>query len=243
MIERLVGETPERAGELGAMVIADIARDAVAERGSFTVALTGGEGPKPLYRALAQHPGIAWRRWEVFFGDERAVATDDPWSNYRHADELLLSQVGVNAERVHPMFSMGQDLDEAARAYEATMVGLLGTPPVFDLVLLGVGTNGHTLSLFPGCAALDETRRWVVALHEPPMDPAVSRMTLTPSVVWAARHVMLVAHGASKAGPMAAVLQGPDARDRTPAQIVRDARGTVVALMDTAAAARLDPLR
>ena len=233
------GRDPERAAALGAQRVADIAREAIAARGRSPLRSQAERVPRPLYNALVSRTGIEWRRWEVFLGDERAVSTEDERSNYHHADAILLSRVSIQAERLHPMFALGKDLDEAAADYERTLVSLLGDPPVFDLILLGIGSNGHTLSLFPGSSAIDETRRYVVALHDPPMDPPLGRITFTPPVVWAARHVLVVATGTSKAGPVADAMEGPEARERTPAQIVRDARGEVTFLLDTASAARL----
>src|SRR5450432_660128 len=125
-----------------------LAGDALAARGRFRIALAGGSTPRALYAHLAAARDLDWGRTDVFFGDERSVGPDDPQSNYRMARETLLSPAGVPPENVHRPHGEDPDLDAAARAYEAALGGA-GAPP-FDLVLLGMGADGHTASLFPG---------------------------------------------------------------------------------------------
>lgn len=228
----IVGDNVAKAAAEGAAMIAEWSREAIAERGRFDVALAGGESPKPLYEALRTRQDIEWRRWEVFFGDERAVSSHDPRSNLLGAEESLLNRVGVRPERVHPMYSLGLDVEQAARDYERELATVLGSPPVFDLIILGVGRDGHTLSLPPGCGALFEKERTVMALVDPDMDPAVDRVTFTPPVVAAARRVLVVAHGRAKAAALKGALDDRDDRARVPAQIIRDATGEVTVLVD-----------
>lgn len=228
----VVGDNVAKAAAEGAALISAWSREAIEERGSFSIALAGGESPKPLYEALRARREIEWKRWEVYWGDERAVSSQDPRSNQLTAEETLLNRVGVRPERVHPMYSLGTDVAQAADDYEREVTTALGTPPVFDLVILGVGRDGHTLSLPPGCGALFTKDRYVMALVDPEMDPAVDRITLTPLVVRAARRVLLVAHGRAKAAAMMRVLDDPDDRAKVPAQIVRDATGEVTVLVD-----------
>lgn len=228
----IVGDNLAKAAAEGASMIADWSREAIADRGRFDVALAGGESPKPLYEALRARREIEWKRWEVFFGDERAVSSHDPRSNQLGAEEALLNRVALRPERVHPMYTLGLDLEQAARDYEQELVTTLGSPPVFDLVILGVGRDGHTLSLPPYCGAIFEKERFVMALVDPEMDPAVDRITLTPPVVSAARRVLVVANGRAKAPAMMAVLDDPDDRAKVPAQIIRDAAGEVTVLVD-----------
>lgn len=223
------------AATLGAAWVAARAREAVSERSRFTVALAGGESPKALYEALSTRDDIDWSRWEVFLGDERAVPEGDARNNLRGVRETLLSRVAIDPSRVHPMYVDGTALDAMAERYERE----LGEGAVLDLVVLGVGRDAHTLSLHPRCAAIDERARDVVALASPPMDPPVARITMTPPVVERARAVLLVAHGASKASAVASALEGPDDVHTWPAQIVRRARGEIVALLDEAAASSL----
>lgn len=228
----VVGDTVGQAAAMGAELVAAWSREAVAERGRFVVALTGGSSPRPLYEALRARRDVEWRRWEVFFGDERAVSAQDPRSNLLMAEEALLDRVAVSPDRVHAMYALGMDVEQAARDYERELRASAGDPPVFDLVMLGVGRDGHTLSLPPLCGALSERERLVMALVDPDMDPAVDRVTFTPPVVTAARRVLVIAHGRAKAPAMKAALDDRDDRLRVPAQLIRDAAGEVTVLMD-----------
>lgn len=231
-----VAPTPTEVGVRGAAILAEWSQDAIAARGRFTIALAGGEGPRVLYEALAARTDIDFARWVVLWGDERVVPRADPRSNAANARAWLLSRVAVPPNQVHEMVGDGSDAEALAEAYEAVLARELGIDAVIDCMLLGIGKDAHTLSLHPHCAAIAETRRTVVGLRNPPMDPAVDRVTLTPRIVRDARHVMVVAHGANKRGPLRAVLEGDDDRMGVPAQIVRDARGEVVLLLDDAAA-------
>lgn len=227
-----VGDNVAKAAALGAELIAGWSREAIAERGRFVIALAGGESPRPLYEALRARRDVEWRRWEVFFGDERAVSVQDPRSNMLGAEDTLLGRVGINPDRVHPMYALGMDVEQAALDYDRELRTVVGDPPVFDLILLGVGKDAHTLSLPPLCGALSERERYVMALVDPPMDPAVDRITFTPPVVTAARQVMVVAQGRGKAPALTKVLDDPDDRLRVPAQLIRDAGGEVSLLVD-----------
>jgi 6-phosphogluconolactonase len=228
----VVGDSVAKAAAEGAELVAAWSREAIAERGRFVVALTGGESPKALYEALRARRDIEWRRWEVFFGDERAVSAQDPRSNLLAAEEALLNRVAVNPERVHAMYSLGMDIEQAALDYDRDLRTTVGDPPVFDLVLLGVGRDGHTLSLPPFCGALAEKERLVMALVDPEMDPAVDRITFTPPVVHAARRVLVIAHGRAKAPALKAALDDREDRLRVPSQLIRDATGEVTLLLD-----------
>lgn len=189
------------------------ANAAVAERGIFTVALAGGSTPAGLYRLLAEPAWAAqvdWGRTLVCFGDERCVPPNHPWSNYRSARETLLDAVPLPPANI---LRMPGELAPAAAAaaYGAALrraFGLRGTGrPVFDLILLGMGDDGHTASLFPGMPALHERRRIVVASAVPAyVQPAVARVTLTFPVLNAARHVLFLVAGASKTDKARAIL-------------------------------------
>jgi 6-phosphogluconolactonase len=223
-------------------VFAATAARAVRETGRFTVALSGGTTPEPLYAHLASGPGaerVAWARTHVGWGDERCVPPTDPASNYRMASDALLRHVPVPVEQVHRIQGE-RDPGEAAAAYERELQRLFGAAQPsasFDLVLLGLGPDGHTASLFPGLAAVRERRRWVVAEHV----PAVSmwRVTLTPAAINAAAEVVFLVAGADKASALARVLSGPRDPDRWPAQVVAPARGRTRWLVDAAAACGL----
>jgi 6-phosphogluconolactonase len=190
-----------------------LAFDALAARGRFRLALAGGSTPRALYAHLAAARDVDWARVDVFFGDERAVGPDDPQSNYRMARETLLSPAAVPPENVHRLRGEDPELAAAARDYEAA----LGAPPL-DLVLLGMGADGHTASLFPGTAALDERARLCVANDVPQL--ATRRLTLTYPALLGARDVLFLVAGADKAATLRDVL-GPtlDAR-RWPSQAI-----------------------
>jgi 6-phosphogluconolactonase len=213
---------------------ADAARQAVAARGRFVVALAGGSTPRGAYRRL-RTADVDWSRTHVFFGDERGVAPDHPDSNYRMAVEALLRHVPVPRGQVHRMRAEAADAQAAADAYAAEIRELLGDPPRFDLVLLGLGPEAHTASLFPGAPALRERRRWVVAYTVD--DVHGRRMTLTPPVLSAARRALFLVAGPDKAEAVAAVLRGPRQPERYPAQAVTSPATWV---LDRAAAAGLD---
>lgn len=223
------------ADELGA-----IARAAVAERGSCHIALSGGSTPKHLFHLLARagREALPWDHVELWWGDERAVPPDHPDSNYGMARAALTEPLGLDASHIH---RMAGELDPAAaaRGYEDELVAALGGPPILDLVLLGMGPDGHTASLFPGSPALDETRRWVVAnvVTSPLVHGTATRITLTAPAINAARQVRFLITGADKAAALAQVLEGPRDPKRYPSQLI--AGVDLAWLVDTAAAASL----
>jgi 6-phosphogluconolactonase len=207
--------------------LADGIAAAIRDHGACALALAGGRTPEPVYRALSSAADIEWRRVEVFFSDERAVPPDDPESNYRMVRTALLSRVPVPASSIHRMEAERPDRDAAAREYERAL------PPALDILLLGMGPDGHTASLFPGSAALDERRRLVLPVVG--AKPPVERLTITPPVIEAARRVAVLATGGDKAAMVARALEGPLAPAEVPAQLAR--RGEW--FLDRAAAAML----
>ena len=226
--------------------MAQAAQQAISERGRFSLALSGGSTPRPVYELLAQTPyrdRIDWSRTHIWWGDERCVPPDDPQSNYRLAREALLDRVPLPAENVHRMRG---EIDPAAAAeeYEQELAryfaagGEEGPPATgLDLVLLGMGDNGHTASLFPGQPAVHELRRTVVAEYID--EVGMWRITLTPLTIDAARHIVFLVSGASKAQRLHEVLDGPYDPDRSPAQVIKPTGGELVWLVDRAAAGLL----
>lgn len=212
------------------------AAEAAEERGRFHVALAGGTTPLAAYRRLAAPPWselVPWGAVEVYFGDERCVGECDADRNDAAAREALLLKVPVPPENVHPIPALAPD---AADRYEALLRGRLGAPPpevpVLDLVLLGLGEDGHTASLFPGHPALGETERLVARVDGAPKPPP-SRVTLTFPLLNAARAVVFVVSGAAKRRALARVL----ARDQAlPAACVNPASGERLFFLDRAAA-------
>lgn len=190
------------------------------------MALAGGSTPRPVYESLAGKADVPWDRLEIFFGDERAVPPADPGSNYGMAKASLLDRVPIPPERVHRMRAEAESRAEAAREYAGVL------PDALDLVLLGIGTDGHTASLFPGADALH-----VDTLVAPALAPYAphGRLTLTPRVLGRAHGLLVLARGEDKAGPVARALTGPWNPVACPAQLAR--RGTW--LLDAAAASGL----
>ncbi len=191
-----VNEFSLRAAEAAVRTI----NESVQSNGSFSLALAGGNTPRTLYRLLSSQfrDRIPWTKVQVFWGDERYVPLDDPRSNYRMARESLLDAVPCPAENVHPMPTELRDPDVAARDYEKTLRGYFSKDwPRFDLVLLGIGEEGHTASLFPGSPALEETRRGVVAVKAPVEPP--QRLTLTLPALTHAANVYFLVSGSNKA--------------------------------------------
>jgi 6-phosphogluconolactonase len=238
--------------EAAAETFVHSALEAIRASGRFVVALSGGSTPNALYDLLAteSHAGrVDWARVDVFWGDERCVPPEDPASNYRAARERLLARVPLPARRVHRMRGEDDPI-AAAAAYEYQLRATFGTPDGppratpgsrFDLVLLGMGTDGHTASLFPGTAALRERERWVIA-HRPAA-VSVWRITLTPIVIDAAADIVFLAAGRDKAPTLRRVLEGPHQPDALPAQAIAPHAGRLRWLLDAAAASELRVLR
>ena len=215
---------------------AGLAADAVAARSCFTVALSGGATPTGLYHLLAQAPyrdRLPWSRIHLFWGDERCVPLDHPESNYRQAQETFISRVPIPAANVHRI--LGElSPDAAAHAYSAELRAFFGDPwPTFDLILLGMGDDGHIAALFPGSPAIHETEKPVVATTGQYQDRPAQRVTLTLPAINAARDIFFLVAGAAKAPAVHAVLHGPPAG--FPAQQVHPA-GRLTWFLDEAAA-------
>jgi 6-phosphogluconolactonase len=220
------------------------AREAIAARGRFTVALSGGSTPKTLYEMLASPPWrtqIDWGNVHVFWGDERMVPPDDNESNYRMTNLALLSKVPVVAANVHRVVTEVGDADAAAAAYEETIRRDFnpepGEVPRLDLNLLGLGTNGHTASLFPHTQSLEENVKLVVA--EFVAEVKQHRITMTVPLINHSRHIVFLVSGASKAAVVKDVITGPKDQQRLPAQFIQPVDGTLVWMLDQAAAAEL----
>jgi 6-phosphogluconolactonase len=226
----VVSQPPELARPAAEWLELEITR-AIAERGACALGLAGGRTPEPVYRELATGSSIDWTRVDVFFGDERAVPPDHPDSNYLMVQLALLSRVPLPAGQVHRMEAERPDREAAAREYERSL------PPRLDVLLLGMGPDGHTASLFPGSAALEERHRLVVPVTG--TKAPVERLTITPPVIEAARKLAVIAAGEDKAAMVARAIEGPLAPQAVPVQVAR--RG--VWFLDQAAAARLTARR
>lgn len=237
--------SPAALAEEAAQLAAAAAEEAVRARGRFTLALSGGSTPARLYARLASPPfssRMDWSRVDLFWGDERCVPPDHPDSNYRLAFGHLLSRVPIPPAQIHRMRGEDPDPDGAAEAYSHELERAFalgpGERPRFDLILLGMGADGHAASLFPGSPALDEATRLVVAVRAASL--RVPRLTLTLPVLNAAARVVFLVSGEEKAEMLRKVLRSGASRDR-PASLIRPADGPLW-LADRAAAAALGPV-
>ena len=220
-----VNELSLRAAEATVRTI----NEAVQTNGSFSLALSGGNTPRTLYRLLSSQFRhlIPWTKVHVFWGDERYVPLDDPHSNYHMARETLLDAVPCPTGNVHPMPTELPDPDAAARDYEKMLKSYFSKDwPRFDLVLLGLGDEGHTASLFSGSPALEEKKRWVVAVKAPAEPPL--RLTLTLPALNHAANVYFLVTGSNKAQALHHILTGPPDPGTYPASGVRLTQGTVI---------------
>jgi 6-phosphogluconolactonase len=216
----------------------------IARRGAFRIALAGGSTPRPLYEVLAADPDIDWRKWHLFWGDERPVPPIDPGSNYHMARAALLDRLEQPPGLV---IRISGELapDEAALRYEHSVRELVpyGNPttsllPRFDMILLGMGDDGHTASLFPGTPALQESERLVVANPVAKLD--TTRITFTYPLLNAARRLLIMVSGAQKAQALRDALIGPYNPQQLPVQAVNPVDGQLTWLVDDAAFALVD---
>ena len=233
-------ETPQDLAKAAAKLFVAKSLKAVAERDFFTVALSGGSTPKLLYQLLADpnepfREQIPWSSIHFFWTDERHVPPDDPESNYRMANEAMLSRVPVSKHNVHRIKSENPDAAAAAQAYEEEVVKFVaGSPPRFDLTLLGLGTDGHTASIFPDSEVLHETKRLVAAPWIEKLN--AYRITMTLPLINNSASVLFLISGTEKAEIVKAILQGSKAY---PARKVRPTNGEFLWLLDKDAAPAL----
>ncbi len=223
----------------------EIAMAAVKEKGSFHVALAGGSTPKILYSLLVEDPElrsqVPWDKMHVFFGDERHVGPDDPQSNFCMARETMFAKSPLNPEQVSRIKGEFPAAEDAAKEYDQALRTYFklseGQFPRFDLVLLGMGSEGHTLSIFPGTKALRENRR--IAVHNWVGKVLMDRITLTAPAVNNAANIIFMVTGADKAPALTAVLERFYEPDQLPAQLIQPVNGTLLWLVDSAAGSML----
>ncbi len=219
----------------------ELSRKAIDASGRFSVALAGGSTPKRVYELLASDDfkhQIDWTHVHIFFGDERSVPPDHHDSNYRMAREALLAHIMLPLENVHRMVGEG-DAVSNARLYEDELHEFFDEAdwPRFDLVMLGMGDDGHTASLFPGSRALAEEQAWVVANWVEKFN--TFRLTLTAPAINHAAHIMFIVTGAGKADRLPEILTGARDPERLPSQLIKPVNGTLEWFTDKAAAANL----
>ncbi len=204
-----------------AMLFVERSAEAVAKNGRFTVALSGGSSPKAIFQLLATeeyYTKIDWDRWFVFWVDERWVPLDDDRSNAKMTIETLLDKVPVNRAQVFPMYSDNMEPADFAKSYQEQLRKVLGNEGIFDLVLLGMGDDGHTASLFPHQPILNEKDRWVDAYYL--KDQEMFRITLTEPVLNRAEHILVVAFGEAKKHALHEVLHGEYNPEQYPMQLI-----------------------
>lgn len=235
--------TPQELFAAAAEEVIRAANAAVARSGRFTIALSGGSTPKNLFNLLATNARTTfpWDRTFFFWGDERHVPPTDAESNYRMADETMLSKIPVPAGNVFRIAAENPDAAVAADAYEKTLQTFFalapGAFPQFDLILLGMGPDGHTASLFPGTDGLQEKTRLVIANWVEKMK--THRITLTLPVLNAAREVAFLVSGTDKAPVLKAVLESDAPGEQYPSKLVRPTDGRLLWILDRAAASQL----
>ena len=217
--------------------IGQLLRTAIAQRSRASVALSGGNSPRDTYALLAKEADIDWSKVDVFLVDERAVAATDARSNYRMIKAALLDPAGVPPERSHRMVAEAPDRDAAAKEYERTIRERVALDrdgvPAFDVVVLGVGEDGHTASLFPGEPTVDVVDRLVASVHA--HGGLEARLTLTAPVIEHARSLIVIAVGKGKQAPLERIWAAQGDVHQTPARVIRGCRGGVTWVIDKAA--------
>lgn len=221
-----------------------VANEAIDQKGYFTVALTGGTSPEGLYRLLSEDPyksQIDWSKVLVFWGDERWVPLDNELSNARMSQESLLKNVPVLPSHVFPMFEEGVEPEDFAVSYNALLKEKVGESGAMDLILLGMGGDGHTASLFPGTAVLDEKEKWVAAYYLEAQQ--MYRVTLTAPFLNKAKKIIVLTFGDAKAEALKEVLKGEYNPSVYPSQLLNPTEGELLFLVDEKAAKYLnDPI-
>jgi len=242
-VETRILTTPQELFAAAAEEVVRAATEAVAQRGRFTIALSGGSTPKSLFNLLATNArtSLPWDRMFFFWGDERHVPPTDAESNYGMAEEAMLSKIPVAAGNVFRILAENPDAAAAAEAYEQTLRKFFGLEPGgvprFDLILLGMGPDGHTASLFPGTAAVKEKSRLVVANWVEKL--RANRLTFTLPVLNAARCIAFLISGTDKAAMVKTVLESDAPGEQYPSKLVRPTDGKLIWIMDRAAASGL----
>ncbi|QMU29577.1 6-phosphogluconolactonase [Adhaeribacter radiodurans] len=230
----------DELSQTAAEIFRQTAQEAVQARNKFTVALTGGSSPDKLYRLLAQSPlreEIPWEQTYIFWGDERWVPLSDERSNAKMAFETLLNHVPIPPNQIYPMWS-DVPPEEYAQQYEDLLRDHFNeTNAGFDLILLGMGDDGHTASLFPGTTVLHEKERWVQAYYLEPQQ--MYRITLTAPFINQANKIVFLTYGEKKTNALYEVLEGEPNPEKYPAQLIQPPNGEIIWLVDEAAANRL----
>ena len=240
-IEKIIMTDSDKLSEKGAEIFYKSAKEAAHQKGYFAVAISGGSTPRAMHRILAQEPYLSktpWHQVHIFWVDERMVPFDHPDSNYGAAQKDLMSMIPIPADQVYPMPAMMRP-EEGADLYQTklkTFFQDLGSlDPVFDLIILGIGTDGHTASLFPGQHSNQEADRWVLSVKGG--QPDVFRLTLTYAVLNSARHILFLVSGDAKAAVVKTLIE--DRHAQLPAAKIQPLNGKMTWLLDQKAASLL----
>ena len=234
-------ETPDQFNQFGVQLLTNLAQEAVAQHGRFTIALSGGGTPAGIYQLWGERPyrdQMPWPQTHLFWGDERLVPPNDPGSNYQQIADLLLPHVPIPPENIHrAKGEMAMETAVTDYIHQLQPFAQNGQPPALDVVLLGMGSDGHTASLFPGSPI--EQPEWVVGVTAHYDGRPAQRLTLTPAVINQARHIIFLVTGSNKAETLQNVLYGPHQPNHLPAQRIQPRHGTLTWLLDTAVAQNL----
>lgn len=238
----MIKKNREQLAAAGAEICRTVAQDAVQKKRRFTMAISGGSTPRAMHKCLAREPyvqDIPWERTHLFWVDERCVEPDDPASNYGTAQKDFLTQIPLPPDQIHPMPALLTP-EQGARFYQKTITDFFsikkGQFPVFDLVYLGLGRDGHTASLFPGHRGVNEKRRLIIPVKGG--DPDVDRLTMTLPLLNKAKQRVFLVSGAEKAQTVKWVVQ--DRLQDLPAGRILPEKGTLIWLLDQEAASLLD---
>jgi len=232
--EIIIKENPTELAKAGAALFANIAKNCVSNHDHFTVAISGGSTPRAMHSLLAREPflsEIPWDKTDIFWVDDRCVPYDDPASNFGAAKSDLLDMVPIPNDHVHPV-PVDISPEEGAIRYQNEMLDYFNLPingiPVFDLIILGLGTDGHTASLFPGFKELEEKEKLIVSVEGG--KPFVHRLTMTLPVLNGARETAFLVSGSSKAGIIKEIFNNEESR--LPARLIKPVNGNLTWLMD-----------
>jgi len=229
--------TTEEVNTAAADLFTTAAQDAIAKRGKFTAVLTGGSSPAGIYKLLASDAyknKIDWSKVYIFWGDERWVPLNDDLSNAKMSYAALLSHVPIPSENIFEMYKDGVTPEDYAVTYEQSIRKILGEEGKFDFIFLGMGDDGHTASLFPGEAVLNEQNKWVDAYFLAPQN--MHRITLTAPLINKAEKIIVVTFGEKKAHALKEVTKGEYNPSLYPTQLIKPVSGELVFLVDKSAA-------
>jgi len=239
-MQKIIIQESQTWTQMAVSLFLEIATEAIERRGAVSVALSGGSTPEPIYRALSKdsvQKKIDWRKMHLFWGDERNVPPNHTDSNFHMVNQLLLKNIPIPADNVHRVLTE-LDVVAAAEAYEMELKRFFpGDWPRFDLVLLGMGADGHTASLFPYSDGLQVEDRWFISNFA--LNRKIWRLTLTKKAINAARNIIIMINGAEKASMVAEVLKGEDNPQEKPIQFIKPTDGQLIWLLDEQVASKL----